>query len=207
MKKFILAATAMSMMASPSAANSSKCKYEKDEIDASSQVNTLATKWNVISRTLDVFITTRVVRVSAVTQGDDDYLDIKFEDTVLLGYAPYEDELRDWFVVPQEAPLMILMVDGTIVELAAHRKVSAASWSVSADTQDSDGGTDKVRHEINSKATIRYPLDAESFSALTSQGATRVRLSTQDKHFEFDVDKKSVNDFQHALHCLKAEAS
>ena len=102
---------------------------------------------------------------------------------------------------------MILMFDGTIVELAAHWKVSGASWSVSADTLHSDGGTDKVRYEVKSRATIHYALDAESFLALTGQSATRVRLSTKDKHFEFDVDKKSVNDFQQALYCLKAEAS
>ena len=100
MKTFIVAWTAISIMAAAPAAKAGKCRYEKNEIDTSTKVRTLATKWNVISRTLDVFITTRFVRVSAVTLAEKDYLAIKFEDSVALGYKPYEDELRDWFVVP-----------------------------------------------------------------------------------------------------------
>jgi hypothetical protein len=183
-------------------AHAEECRYEDNRTDDFTGEKILTTKWKLFHSATNV---SRFAAAAGVTEGDSDFLAIKRVRKEILAYDLYGDELRNRFVVPKDARLLILLADDTVVELAAHKEVTGVSRSSSANSQLTEDSELKIRYRIETIAVVRYPLDDDSYAALTSQPATHVRLSAIDGDHDFKVDKKLTDEIQKALLCLKQE--
>ena len=201
MKRLLLAAITILMIAAPPAANAKDCKYKKNEIDDFTKEKLLTTKWHLFHTAI---ATIGFAEASGVTVGDKDYLAIRITKEETLSYELNDDELRSRFVVPEGAPLLILLADDSIVELAAHRLATGVAKSKSANSRDA-GGAREVRYELELDAVIRYSLDDSAFEALSTQTATHVRLTTNSGDHDFEVHDKLTDEIQKAVLCLKQD--
>lgn len=200
--KPLLAAAAILILAAAPAAHAKKCKYEENGIDDFTGEKLLSTKWKLFHTAVDV---TGFAEVAGITKGDSNFLDLRIRTAEILAYDLDGDELRNRFVVPEGARLLILLADDTVVELAAHKKVTGVSRSSSSNSQLTESSELEIRYKIKTSAVIRYPLNDDSYTALIGQPATHVRLSTISGDHDFKVHKKLTNEIQKALLCLTQE--
>lgn len=200
-KLLLVSAIILIMVAAP-VAHAEKCKYNENRIDDFTGEKKLSTKWNLFHSAISV---NRFAEAAGITEGDSNYLAIRTINEELLGYDLYGDELRNRFVVPEGATLLILLADDTVVELAADKEVTAVSRSSSGNSQLTESSELEIRYKIKTTAVIKYRLDASSYAALTSQAATHLRLSSNSGDHDFKVHKKLTGEIQNALLCLKQE--
>ena len=200
-KPIIVVAIFLITVAAP-VAHAEKCRYEDNRTDDFTGEKILATKWKLFHSAISV---NSFAEAAGITEGDSNFLAIRTEKEEILAYDLYGDELRNRFVVPADARLLILLADDTVVELAAHKEVTGVSRSSSANSQLTETSELEIRYKIRTTAVIRYPLDADSYAALTSQPATHVRMSANDGDHDFKVHKKLTDEIQKALLCLKQE--
>lgn len=83
--------------------------------------------------------------------------------------------------VAEGAKLLILMADDSVVELTAYQRVVGASRST----------------------IIKFELDDDAFAALTAQGTTDIRLSTNSGDHDFSFGKKPMTKMQFVLGCTQ----
>jgi hypothetical protein len=48
---------------------------------------------------------------------------------------------------------------------------------------------------------MKYPLDDAAKKALTEQSVDTIRITTDNSHYDFEIHKKSVDDFVTAVKC------
>ena len=183
-------------------AQAEKCKCNENRIDDFTSEKILSTKWKLFHSAISA---NRFAEAAGITEGDSNYLAIRTVSEELLGYDLYGDELRNRFVVPENATLLILLADDTVVELAADKEVTGVSRSSSANSQLTETSELEIRYKIKTTAVIKYRLDASSYAALTGQAATHLRLSSNSGDHDFKVHKKLTHEIQNALLCLKQE--
>jgi hypothetical protein len=181
-----------------STANAAKCKFAKDEVDPFTEVKTLQTKWDQLtstwmadSREIDGWISVIAV---------DDYvaLWLKLDYTVKPRSEPSDASLKNVIVIPEGAPLLILMPDDSIIELPAVREVRADAYAVAPWDHPMDVNTWTVRAAAN----IKYAMPPEAIAALKAQDATDLRITAANRGFDIEIHKKSRTDFQNAFACM-----
>ncbi len=185
------------------AANASECRYAKNELDLFTKQRLVTTKWDELTEWMSDDDQEPRAFVAAVTQGDQHYLAIDVRLTKTIGYEPSDAELREFMVIAGGAKLLILMMDGSIVELLAHEDVRATSRSAGMNSRSYDGAPLKIRFVIHSSAVIHYALDATASAALASQGATHVRLTTNGGDIDLKPHKRPFGDISRAVACLQ----
>ncbi len=200
--KHLLMSTMILIIVAAPVAYAEKCKYEKNRIDDFTGERILSTKWNLFHTAIKV---NSFAEAAGITAGDINLLAIRMVREEILGYDIYGDELRNRFVVAEGARLLILLTDDTVVELAADKEVTGVSRSSSANSQLTESSELEIRYKIKTTAVIRYRLDASSYSALTSQAATHLRMSSNSGDHDFKVHKKLTDEIQKALLCLKQD--
>lgn len=84
-------------------------------------------------------------------------------------------------IVPEGATLLILMADDSILELSAYQE----TWV-------------KDRNVV-----ILYELNDEMLGALTAQGTTDIRLSTNQSDYDFNFGNKPTDRMQFVLGCVQ----
>ena len=190
---FVLILTAQSAEAAD------KCKYSKDKADPFTKVHTRVTKWKQVtstwmaeSREIDGWI--------AADSIDDKYrLLIKLDYTTRTKMDPSEYEFEDAIVVLEGAPLYVLMADESVVKLLAEKEVRKDSYDVSPE----EYGFDTSDYRVRAVATIHYLLDAAAMEALSSQSATNLRITAENRNFDIEFNKKSFDDIKDTILCIQ----
>jgi hypothetical protein len=83
-------------------------------------------------------------------------------------------------VIAKSAPLLLLMADDTVMELTAYQETWVKSRNV----------------------VILYELDADALAALTAQGTSDIRVTTNDGDHDFNFGSKPTDKIQFVLSCL-----
>ena len=180
-------------------ANAAGCKYQENETDKFTKVTTRWTKWNALTSTWHFSSTHHVPYVSVYTVNDDAHLLLKIETFIQKKHPPNAMYLDEYLVVSEGAPLLLMMNDGTILELPALNNVRAATHTA----VDPASGDDSVTmYRTTGTAVIKYPLDDATKKALAGQSVSTIRVTTDNSEFDFEIHKKSVNDFAAAVECL-----
>jgi len=131
----------------------------------------------------------------------DAQLLLKIETLRQEKHPPDSYELENYLVVSKGAPLIITMADETLLELPALHDVRAAIMTGAPG--ENDPGSDLYVTTVT--AVIEYPLDAGSMETLARQPATRISVTTDNSNFDFEVHKKSINDFATAVECTLSD--
>ena len=190
---------AMVVLGLSTGANAEKCKYAANEVDPFTGVKTLQTKWDQLtstwmadSREVDGWISVRAVDGNAT-------LWVKLDYSIKTLKEPAFGSLRDAIVIQEGAPLLILMADDSIIELAATHEVRKDAYSVPPWEQNADTDKFVVRLVTN----IEYALPAEAIAALKTQHATDIRITAASRNFDVEIHKKSLSDFHNAFACTE----
>ena len=88
--------------------------------------------------------------------------------------------VRSPLIIPKGAKLLLLMADDSVFELAAYQE----TWV--------QGRNDVVLYELND----------DSLAALTAQGTSDIRVSTNQADYDFNFGNKPTNRIQFVLGCL-----
>jgi len=198
MKGLIPAATAFAVLSLAPTANASECQYEKNEIDLFTKERLVTTEWAGFASFYNTGIEAIFASVSAITEGNQDYLALRIQVTVTLGYDLDDDDLREFLVFPKDANLLILMADGSTVDLHAQKEIIATTRSTAQHSKRYQGAPYKIRYAVKSNAIIRYALDADASAALREQESTHIKMSTSDKDYDFSVH----GHIRRAISCL-----
>ena len=198
MKGLIPAAAAFVVLSTAPTAHASECEYEKNEIDLFTKERLVTTEWAGFSSFYNTGMEAIFASVSAITEGDQDYLALRVQITVTLGYDLDDDDLRAFLLFPEGANLLVLMADGSTVNLHAQKEITATTRSTAIHSKRYAGAPYRIRFAVKSNAIVRYPSDAETSAALRGQDSTHVRMSTTDKDYEFSVH----GHIRRAISCL-----
>lgn len=179
-------------------ASAAGCKFQENNTDKFTKVVTRWTKWNPLTSTWHFSKTHHVPYVSVYSVDDDDQLLLKIETFIQEKYLPDEIYLKEYLVVSKGAPLLIMMKDETILELPALNNVRAGTHTV----EDPGSGDDPVTmYRTTGIAVIKYPLENATKKALIEQPVKMIRVTADNSNFDFEIHKKSVNDFAAAVEC------
>jgi len=180
-------------------ASAAGCKYQKNETDKFTKVLTRWTKWNPVMSTWHLSKIHHIPYVSVYSVDDDAQLLLKIETLIQEKYPPDELYLEEYLVVSEGAPLQIVMQDETTIELAALKKVRA----ITRTQEDISGGPDSdTMFRTTGTAIIHYPLDDAAKIALAGQSVRSISMTTDNSNFDFEIHKKSVDDFAAAVKCI-----
>ena len=116
----------------------------------------------------------------------------------MLGYDLDDNDLRAFLLFPEGANLLVLMADGSTVNLHAQKEITATTRSTAQHTRSYQGAPYKVRFAVKSNAIVRYALDAETSAALRRQESTHIKMSTSNKDYDFSVN----GHIRRAISCL-----
>ncbi len=178
-----------------------KCKYEVDERDKFTKVHTLESEWDRVTRLGGATFGGFSAYVAAQKRGDASQLWVQMRISEDHERKPHKYERDDALVVPQGAPLLVMMADQSLVELATdHERRFDASYNAPG----SDGGSGNG-HRTQIIASMVYPLDPETAAALTSQNVTRMRVATEGRHYDIDFSDKAFADVGHAIRCIQRD--
>ena len=207
MRRFVLIATAISMLAITSVADADGCKYKQNEIDLFTKEKLVRTDWfdmtSWISGSFNAAIGNRhEISIAAAGEGRQNFVlvNIKLSDTTR--YAPDEADMYHALFVPQGAPLFITLADESEVELHAVKEVR---------------GMTRVKYDqgtfvVSTKFSNQYRLGTDAADALTSQDVIYIRLAAHSGRYEFvsdagtidfKVNKKGNGALKQTISCLK----
>jgi hypothetical protein len=172
------------------------CKIGTDETDKFTKVRTLVTRLNSLESFWGDTSTNKQkdLHVAAYSKGGNKALQVRFYLTDYVDRRPPKYELRNTLVIPKESRLLIMMADGSIVTLHSENAINEDSRAINT--------AGSVSVEVG--AYIHYPLDDDLITALTSQGATKVRIHAAETHYDFKIHEKSLTDIGDAIQCLQA---
>jgi hypothetical protein len=184
-------------------AHAAKCKFSEDSVDKFTKVRTLSTRWDP----LESFFgglgkspkTSLTSYVSARYAADSIYLAVRIGLSSYSKSRPPKYELQDAIVVPEGARLLAMMADESVVVLFSAHEVKVNSTAIPPET----GSNITSEFAIDTEAVIRYVLDADTMKALTSQGATNLRVEAADTKYDIKVHKKSFGDLKKAIECIQ----
>lgn len=199
MKKPVLLIFITTLMLGYQDADAAKCKFSEDSVDPFTKVKTRTTKfdqltssWMAMQRELDASI--------AVNSVDGELqLWVKLDYTRRTELGPSDYEMLDTIAVLKDAPLFIMMADETIVTLHAMEEVTQNAHSIAPE----DHGYETSEFTVAAVATIRYSLNPDTSAALSAQYATNIRITAEDRNFDIEIHKKSIEDFQNAMRCIQ----
>jgi len=192
----VVASFAASATFAGGVATAADCKIETDETDKFTKVRTVITRRNSLEsfwgdsskdKQKDIY-------VAAWYKDGNKALQIGLWFTNYVERMPPDYELRNTLVIPKESRLLVMMADGSIVTLHSVNPINANSRATRTSS----------RVSVDTGATIYYPLDDDLITALTSQGATKLRVEAAEKHYDFEVHEKSLTDIGDAIQCLQA---
>jgi len=172
------------------------CKIDTDETDKFTKVRTVITRRNSLEsfwgdsskdRQRDIY-------VAAYYKDGHKALQIQLWFSNYVERMPPKYELKNALVIPKDSKLLIMMADGSIVTLHSINPVKS----------DARATRSSPRATVDFGATIYYPLTDELITALTSQGASKVRVHTVEEHYDFKIHEKSLTDIGDAINCLQA---
>jgi hypothetical protein len=83
-------------------------------------------------------------------------------------------------IIAKGAPLLLLMADDTVMELTAYQE----TWIK------------------NRNVVILYELNADTLAALTAQGTSDIRVTTNNGDHDFNFGSKPTDKIQFVLGCL-----
>jgi hypothetical protein len=179
-------------------ASAAGCKYQKNETDKFTKVVTRWTKWNPVMSTWHLSKIHHIPYVSVYTVDDDAQLLIKIETFIQEKTPPDELYLEEYLVVTEGAPLLIMMEDGTTIELPALNNVRAVTHT----EEDPAEGPDSVTmFRTTGTAIIKYRLDHAAKNTLAGQSVRSITVTTDSSNFDFEIHEKSVDDFATAISC------
>lgn len=173
------------------------CKYQHNETDKFTKVVTRWTEWNPIAPTWGFSRVRHTPYISIHSVDDEVVLLLKIDLLRQEKQAPDMDELENFLVVSEGAPLFITLADGTLLELPALEDVRA--WTNT--TWPGENDPESNLYVTTGSGTLKYPLDAADLEALAGQPASKVSVTTDNGSFDIEVHKKSVNDFMTATNC------
>ena len=201
--------TALFIFAIPivASASATKCEYERDEINAFTKEQLVATKALKLMSWFKVFMNKEKghnseIRVYAVRENEQSFLALEVRLRKTSAEEPSGEDLRTGLTIPDGAELLILMADRSIVSLYSDKAVTANTRYE----------MDEGNYLIKSSATIRYRLDESTISALTSQDATKVRFAgtsgrlgfvNEKGNVDFEITKKAIGYFKRSILCLQ----
>jgi hypothetical protein len=216
-------------------AKSDACEIREETVDPATQEKTIKTKWEKISHSVN-YANMTVGRVSGISVGDDKYLGVrmpvtfrhvlpadyetKLEDTTILsnkdrykeGVAWFASELkRNPTVVPAGSKLRIILEDRTEVVLETAQDFRAAPNNFKIELHNS-AYKKSAFFLTKTTAELRYALDADAISSLTSQPIMNMRVATGYQYITFGranlvwddprISKKTKLTVQKVLKCV-----
>ncbi|MFZ9023043.1 MAG: hypothetical protein ACO2ZA_08145 [Litorivicinaceae bacterium] len=168
------------------------CKYKWETANYRTGEKVLWTKW-IMNR---AFYTEDKPYglVAGVAEGDKKYLGLQLRSPeVRLDHRPSKAEIDAAMVIPEGAKLSVLFGDGTIYDLFAERQVIGdTSFKAHANN----------KYSLESRAIVRFALDAAAFAALSGQKATDLRLHTPARNYDISFGKKPSDKIQKSLACI-----
>lgn len=201
--------TALLIIALPmiASASATECEYERDEINAFTKEQLVATKALKLMSWFKVFMNKEKghnseIRVYAVRENEQSFLALEVRLRKTSADQPSGEDLRTGLTIPEGAELLILMADRSIVSFYTDKAVTANTRYE----------YDEGNYLIKSSATIRYRLDASTTEALTSQDATKVRFAgtsgrlrfvNEKGNVDFEITKKATGYFKESILCLQ----
>ena len=194
MTRYLALACAMFALSFANEATAAKkCSFEVDDIDKFTKVETRRTWWEGIDSFEVEFSGKRRVYVAGLAIDDEVFLAVKYEFQRRWKEPrdPTNYDLATTIVIPRGAPLLILLDNDSMIELAASEPASVKSRLA----------YEEGRRIIKSTAIVRYALDEQTALTLTQHKATDVRLVHRDGEYDVEVGKKSVNDIKKAVRC------
>lgn len=216
-------------------AKSDACEIREETVDPATQEKTIKTKWEKISHSVN-YANMSVGRVSGISVGDDKYLGVRFpvnfryvlpedyetklEDTTILSNRGRYGEGVKWFaselkrnptVVPAGSKLRIILEDRTEVVLETDQDFRAAPNNFKVEKPGS-GDNKSSFFQTKTTAELRYALDADAISSLTSQPIMNMRVATGYQYMPFGranlvwddprISKKTKLTVQRVLKCV-----
>jgi len=187
----ILTIIVVGLLLTPTA-DAARCKYQVNDTDKFTKVLTRWTKWNPLMSEWHFSRIHHVPFVSVHSVDDDAHLLVKVESYIQQMHPPDELYLENYFVVWEGTPLLIIMEDESVVELHALEDVRASTQT---------SGDDVDGFKTSGTAVLKYSLSDATREALAAQPAKTLRIITHSEEYEFEVQKKSVNDIAVAVEC------
>jgi hypothetical protein len=205
MKKLIAISIAIFLSLGSTVSSAAKCKWLADTVSYSTGEPVRWTRW-VRNRSFHMG-GMGYATIAGISQGEQKYLGLQvIAPDRILATRPTKEDLDATFVIPAGSTLSILMADDSILELVVPEDIiGAAGIKVEEDNMfDDDGPKAKGDggYTIESYAIIKFPLDADSFTALTAQKASDLRLNANGVDYDFSFGKKPVDKIQKVLACV-----
>ncbi len=185
-------------------ANAADCKFEENRVDKFTKVKIVQTKWERLS-SLPGFFAASSAHASVRVKDDETYLGIKLMMKEGDEFRPRPYQLRNRISIAQGASLLLMMADGSIVELQ-----TPAGASLDATIQVTTDTDNKPYYSIESAGNLEYTLDEESIAALSKQDVTYMRIAGVEKytdvyseHIDFEIREKMFGSIRSALQCAE----
>lgn len=172
MARLTILTAAAGLMLCATVSNADECKFKTNERDPLTSERDVLTKWKAFRPTGN----------QSVSYG---WMAGRVKDgTTLLALriGIVGKYVKKPLIIPEGAKLLVLMADGSIVELSAYEE----TWVRSRDT------------------VILYELNDELLTALTAHGATDIRVSTNQSDYDFSFGKKPTDRMRFVLECVQS---
>ena len=205
MKKLIAISIAIFLSLGSTVSNAAKCKWLADTVSYSTGEPVRWTRW-VRNRTIYRGGMGKAM-IAGVSEGEQKYLGLQvIAPDRKMATRPTKEDLDATFAIPAGSTLSILMADDSIFELVVPEDIIGdAGLKVEEDDPFADDGPKAKSnggYTIESYAIIKFPLDADSFTALTAQKASDLRLTANGVNYDYSFGKKPVNKIQKVLACV-----
>jgi len=192
-------------------AQAAECKYDRIYVHETTNEKIVHTEKRMLTDRVEGFVgrvfggKSSEVLVRGISYGEKDYISIEIRLRRTYASPPDSDDLSDALTVRENAKLMILMDDDSIVKLDAVReyKGKAKPWS------NEDGS-----YDVDVNIAAAYRLDDETARSLTSGEAMVIRvevdsgrlgLSGRNSNINFGTNSKSKSFFNDVVLCLQQE--
>jgi hypothetical protein len=185
-------------------ANAADCKFEKNELDKFTKVKIVQTEWDRLT-TGPKFFSPFAVYTSIRVKDDKTFLGIKLAMTEHDKYRPRAYQLNNRFTIAEGAELLLLMADGSIVELR-----TPTGMKINATYQDPKNMEYIEDFQIESAGALEYALDEATIAALAAQEVTHLRIAgltrygnPYNTYFDVWVREKMMGSIRKAVNCAK----
>lgn len=205
MKKIIAISIAIFLGLGSTVSNAAKCKWLADTVSYSTGEPVRWTRW---VRNRSFYLQGKgYATIAGISEGEQKYLGLQvIAPYRIMATRPTKEDLDATFAIPAGSTLSILMADDSIFELVVPEDIiGTAGLKVEEDSMFEDDGpkaNSEGGYTIESYAIIKFPLDADSFTALTAQKASELRLTANGVDYDFSFGKKPVDKIQKVLACV-----
>jgi hypothetical protein len=194
------------------AAFAADCVYERDTVDPFTQQAAVVTDWEQMTKDVSNKFKHPKGFISARRDGNQKTLAIRMRTWSKSQPfhrnaprpVPSDGYLYNALVADEGSKLLLLLADETIVELHTDRSIRgfADSAGIASSEWSSSSGTYWDTYDIRGIITLRYPLDDDAYTALSSYPVKNIRLSTNGGDHDFKLRNESYGGVSRALACL-----